>query len=125
MAKEWFTLDELRGLRLPGVDEAYLRCLAKRFGEIPSSLARRRSVTGVSPVYHEAEFLIALLPEAACEEVLRRNIPDLADLVAQARKLGISAPVRDQRSYYAGPDVAPELSQLERLLELHHAQGVR
>jgi hypothetical protein len=124
MAKEWFTLDELRGLRLAGIDAAYLRALARHYADMPLSMARGRP-DGVDGIYPVAEFHLSILPEAAREDVRSRNIPDGTDFAARARKLGINRPVADPRGVYVGPDVGPQLSQLERMLELHRPQGVR
>ena len=123
MAKEWFTLAELRGLNLPEVDAAYLRAMARHYAEMSSNHARARGVGTV--LFPVAEFHISILPERARDEVQRRNVPIEEDFIERARKLGICLPVRDPRGVYVGPDAEPEISQLERMLELHRTHGAR
>jgi hypothetical protein len=118
MAKEWFTINELRAAKGANFSTQALRELAHLFQSLPKDKVRVRP--GASDATHEAEFHISLFarPERKAIEAAYGPGSDYERIA----RLGICRPVADQRSVYVSNASEADIRQFEEMWRNHCAR---
>lgn len=99
MAKEWFTVAELRCCAMGAYfDAQILRELGRQFQSLPKDKARVRP--GVNDATHEAEFHISLFVEPVRRAIEAAYGP--GSVFGRIARLGICRPVHHQAGVYVG-----------------------
>lgn len=119
MAKEWFTIPELRAAGLAYFTPVNLQMLRINFQHMAAHLGRRREPAfsgALYPLDYQEEYHVSNFPPGAGRQLQAIFAPD--GIVGRIIKLGIHRPVASPQGQYEGNASLEELDELRgRIVE--------